>query len=227
MPDNSTISRSQPDAIHIKNTSIAEIRQQIRKLRRNLSAETQQQHSSALCQHIIKQKSYRYSQHVACYLANDGEIDPTPLIEHAWFAKKKVYLPVLSPIKNSLYFAPYNEGTRFRHNRFNIAEPICQPSDWVRACQLDLLLMPLVAFDEYGNRIGMGGGFYDRTLAYLQHRQLWRKPVLMGLAYEIQKMKKLESQSWDIPLNSVVTEKEIYYAQIAEQDSAPTVSLYL
>jgi len=87
--------------------------------------------------------------------------------------------------------------------------------------------MPLVAFDEYGNRIGMGGGFYDRTLAYLQHRQLWRKPVLMGLAYEIQKMKKLESQSWDIPLNSVVTEKEIYYAQIAEQDSAPTVSLYL
>jgi len=210
MPDNPTISRCQPDLIHTENTTIAEIRQQIRKLRRKLTAETQQQHSSALCQHIIKHRSYRYSSHVACYLANDGEIDPTPLIEHAWFAGKKVYLPVLSPIKNSLYFAPYEQDTRFRHNRFNIAEPVCQPSDWLRAGQLDLLLLPLVAFDEYGNRVGMGGGFYDRTLAYLQHRRYWRKPVLMGLAHEIQKVAPLKTQRWDIPLDCIVTEKQRY-----------------
>jgi len=210
MPDNSTISRSQTDATDTKNTSIAEIRQYIRSLRLNLSADTQQQHSQALCQNIIRQKNYRNSSHVACYLANDGEIDPYPLIEHAWFARKKVYLPVLSPIKNSLYFAPYDEGTRFRHNRFNIAEPICHPSDWVKASQLDLLLMPLVAFDDFGNRVGMGGGFYDRTLAYLQHRQLWKKPVLMGLAHEIQKVAPLKAQRWDIPLDYIVTEKQCY-----------------
>ncbi len=214
MPDNSPISRSQPDAqpdaTIITNTSINEIRQQIRARRLSLPADTQQQHSQALCQNIIKQKSYRYSSHVACYLANDGEIDPYPLIEHAWFAGKKVYLPVLSPLKNSLYFAPYEEGTRFRHNRFNIAEPICHPSDWVKASQLDLLLMPLVAFDEHGNRVGMGGGFYDRTLAYLQHRRFWRKPVLMGLAHEAQKVASLEAQHWDIPLDYITTEKQSY-----------------
>lgn len=209
MPDNPTISRRQPDAIDIK-TSITEIRQQIRRLRQNLSTDTQQKHSSALCQHIIKHKKYRNSSHVACYLANDGEIDPSPLIEHAWFAGKQVYLPVLSPIKNSLYFAPYEQNTRFKHNRFNIAEPICHPSNWVKAAQLDLLLLPLVAFDENGNRVGMGGGFYDRTLAYLQHRRYWRKPVLMGLAHELQKVAPLETQRWDIPLDCIITEKQCY-----------------
>jgi len=208
MPDNPTISRRQPDVINTENKSTAEIRQLVRSQRQNLSADTQQQHSTALCQHIIKHKKYRNSSHIACYLANDGEIDPSPLIEHAWFAEKKVYLPVLSPIKNSLYFAPYEQGTRFKHNRFNIAEPICHPSDWVKAAQLDLLLLPLVAFDENGNRIGMGGGFYDRTLAYLQHRRYWRKPVLMGLAHEIQKVASLETQSWDIPLDCIVTESK-------------------
>jgi 5-formyltetrahydrofolate cyclo-ligase len=210
MPDNSTISRSQPDATDTKNTPIAAIRQQIRTQRQNLSAETQQQHSQALCQNIIRQQSYRNSTHVACYLANDGEIDPYPLIEHAWFAGKKVYLPVLSPIKNSLYFAPYEENTRFRNNRFNIAEPICRPSDWLKASQLDLLLLPLVAFDDSGNRVGMGGGFYDRTLAYLQNRRYWRKPALLGLAHELQKVEKLESRSWDIPLDYIVTEKQCH-----------------
>ncbi len=210
MPDNSPISRSQTDTTVTNNLSIAEIRQQIRNQRQSLSANTQQQHSTTLCQNIIKQKSYRNSQHVACYLANDGEIDPQSLIEHAWFAKKKVYLPVLSPLKNSLYFAPFEENTRFKYNRFNIAEPICQPSHWLKASQLDLLLLPLVAFDDFGNRVGMGGGFYDRTLAYLQHRQLWRKPALMGLAHEIQKVDQLQTQSWDIPLDCIITEKQSY-----------------
>lgn len=202
MPDNSTTNHSQP--------SIVDIRQLKRNQRRSLSAESQQQHSKALCQNIIQQKSYRNSQHVACYLANDGEIDPFQLIEHAWFANKDVYLPVLSPIKNSLYFAPFDENSRFKHNRFNIAEPICQPSDWIRASQLDLLLLPLVAFDANGNRVGMGGGFYDRTLAYLQHRRYWRKPVLMGLAHEIQKTDQLDPQCWDIPLDYIITEKQPY-----------------
>ena len=69
---------------------------------------------------------------------------------------------------------------------------------------------PLVAFDVSGNRVGMGGGFYDRTLAYLQHRRYWRKPVLAGLAHEIQKVAQLDTQSWDIPLDYVITEKQIY-----------------
>ena len=214
MPDNSTIDHSQPETTSSKNTSAAEIRRLKRAQRQALSAAEQQQHSMALCDNIIRQKNYRNSQHIACYLANDGEIDPYLLIEHALFANKSVYLPLLSPLKNSLYFAPYDEYSEFSLNRFGIAEPVCHPSEWIKASQLDLLLLPLVAFDLHGNRVGMGGGFYDRTLGYLQHRRHWRKPVLIGLAHEIQKEDNLIRQNWDIPLNGIATEKQFYDADL-------------
>ena len=205
MPDD-----TRPDNTNIENQSAADIRQLKRAQRQLLSTTVQQQHSQTLCQNIAKERSYKNSQNIACYIANDGEIDPCLIIEHARFLCKKVYLPVLSPLKNSLYFAPYETNSRFKLNRFDIPEPICHPSKWISARQLDLLLLPLVAFDTQGNRLGMGGGFYDRTLAYLKHRQHWKKPVLAGLAHEIQKAGQLATQSWDIPLDCIITEKNLY-----------------
>ena len=199
-----------PDKKKTKCQPTVEIRQQKRAQRCALSIATQQQHAQALCTNINKEKIYRNSQNIAFYLANDGEIDPAQLIEHAWFLGKNVYLPLLSPVKNSLYFVPYQPDSQLKLNRFDIAEPVCHPSQWRSASQMDLLLLPLVAFDVSGNRVGMGGGFYDRTLAYLQHRRYWRKPVLAGLAHEIQKVTQLDTQSWDIPLDYVITEKQIY-----------------
>lgn len=196
-------------------SSTAVIRQKVRAQRRALTPSIQQQHSHALRQVTIKEKFYRNSQHIGCYLANDGEIDPYLLIEHARFLNKTIYLPILSLFKDSLYFAPFDETSRLRTNRFNIPEPVCHPSQWKTAAQLDLLLIPLVAFDPYGNRIGMGGGFYDRTLAYLQHRKFWKKPRLVGLAHEIQKVAQLQNQSWDIPLDHIITEKQRYSAKTA------------
>ena len=199
-------------ADHIKSgpPSASDIRQLKRAQRKLLSEIVQKQHSQALCQNLTKQGIYKNSKNIACYLANDGEIDPYLIIEHARFSCKKVYLPVLSPLQNSLYFAPYQPGSRLRLNRFSIPEPQCHPSKWISAQHLDLLLLPLVAFDPLGNRLGMGGGFYDRTLAYLKHRQHWKKPVLAGLAHEIQKTARLNTQSWDIPLNFIITEKQLY-----------------
>jgi len=213
MPDIPTTHHSQPASLDTEKALSTDIRKLKRSQRQALSADEQQLHSLALCDTLTKLKSYRNSQHIACYLANDGEIDPYLLIEHAWFANKDIYLPVLSPIKDSLYFAPYDINSEFKLNRFNIAEPICHPSDWIKASQLDLILLPLVAFDLAGNRVGMGGGFYDRTLAYLQHRRHWRKPTLMGLAHEIQKVDNLDRQNWDIPLNGIITEEKYYAAE--------------
>ena len=190
--------------------NIADIRRAKRSQRQSLTEYTQHANSLGLCSNIIRQRAYKNSRHIACYLANDGEIDPDPVIEHAWLSGKNVYLPVLSPLKNSLYFAPYQRGQKLSLNRYNIPEPVCRPSKWIIARQLDLLLLPLVAFDLSGNRIGMGGGFYDRTLAYLKHRKHWKKPVLAGLAHEIQKTAQLEVQSWDIPLDMIITEKNLY-----------------
>jgi 5-formyltetrahydrofolate cyclo-ligase len=199
-----------PDSNDTKNQTAADIRRLKRAQRQLLPASTQKHNSRALCENLIKEKVYRNSQNIACYLANDGEIDPCLIIEHAWFSGKKIYLPILSPLNKSLYFAPYEKDSKLKFNRFNIPEPVCQPSEWKTASQLDLLLLPLVAFDTQGNRIGMGGGYYDRTLAYLRHRQFWKKPTLVGLAHEIQKTGQLDKQSWDIPLNFIVTEKQRY-----------------
>ena len=198
MPDNSSRSN---------NTNL---RCEKRALRQALSPAIQHQHSQALRSQIIQEKIYRNAKTIGCYLTNDGEINPHLIIEHAWFLGKKVYLPILSPLKNQLHFAPYETSSKFKLNRFNIPEPICKPSQWKTARQLDLLLVPLVAFDASGNRIGMGGGFYDRSLAHLKHRQYWKKPRLIGLAHECQKVDKLNVESWDIPLDQIISETQSY-----------------
>ncbi len=128
-------------------------------------------------------------------------------MQAAWSRGQAIYLPVLSPLKNSLYFAPFTPDSQLSRNRFGICEPDCSPAQWLRAQQLDVILLPLVAFDDAGNRLGMGGGFYDRTLAFLQHRQHRRKPALIGLAHEIQHSERLATESWDIPLDAIATEQ--------------------
>jgi len=186
------------------------MRQQMRTARCELDHLEQSHHAQALANHICRSRVFINSHRLACYLANDGEIDPQWIIERAWEMHKQVYLPVLSPLGHRLYFAPYRPDTRLYANRFGIPEPDCHPSDWLSARQLDLILLPLVAFDEAGNRLGMGGGFYDRSLAYRKSRQHWLKPRLFGLAHELQKTTQLETRSWDIPLDGIATEKNIY-----------------
>jgi 5-formyltetrahydrofolate cyclo-ligase len=97
-----------------------------------------------------------------------------------------------------------------RANRFNIPEPTLRNRRLRLAWTLDLLLVPLVGFDAGGNRLGMGGGFYDRTLSYLSHRTYWRRPRLIGIAHECQRVAELRLRPWDVPLDMVVTERQVY-----------------
>lgn len=188
----------------------SQLRLQMRHARRALSSEQQQQHAQNLAQQLCRCRSFINSRRLACYLANDGEINPQYIIERAWQLGKQVYLPVLAPLAQSLYFAPFEPDCELSSNRFGILEPICHPEQWLRAQQLDLMLLPLVAFDSAGNRLGMGGGFYDHSLAYRQHRRHWHKPKLLGLAHELQKTDRLIRQNWDIPLDGIATEDTIY-----------------
>ena len=186
------------------------IRQQKREQRRQLSDSQQAQHAEQLSKRLLKQQTFINSQHIAAYLASDGEIDPVHLIEQAWNLGKQVYLPVLSAHENSLLFAPFEKSSPMCRNQFGIDEPDCLPEHWLKAEHMDLILLPLVAFDEQGNRMGMGGGFYDRSLANI--RQQEKSTQLIGLAHEIQKTSQLEVQSWDIPLHAIATEINFYKA---------------
>ncbi len=188
-------------------TSNQSLRQQKRLQRRQLPARVQQQHARAIARILNRQPAIRNAARIGCYLANDGEIATDYLIESAWRRGQQIYLPVLSPLKNSLFFAPYRPDSDMACNRFGIAEPACHAGHWLRARQLDVILLPLVAFDEHGNRLGMGGGFYDRTLAFLKHRLHRRKPLLIGLAHECQASDAIISHSWDVPLDAIATEE--------------------
>lgn len=185
----------------------AQLRNHMRQQRRALPAHVREQYSRQLATRFAKTRLFRNSRHIACYMAADGEADLAPLMQRAWQMGKTVYLPVLNgPHKQSLFFAPYQEGDVMDLNRYRIPEPAVPARERVMARELDLVLTPLVAFDGLGNRMGMGAGYYDRTFAYLQHRQYWLRPRLMGVAYSFQQVDRLPAQPWDVPLFGIITE---------------------
>lgn len=198
--------------------SIAAQRRALRNARAKLEPLAQHRAAQKLLRVASALPLFNASHHVALYLPHDGEIDPIPLIERLWARGKNCYLPVLGRA-NVLRFAPVTPDSEFARNRFGIPEPQCAPKAHVRAAQLDLILLPLVGFDARGNRIGMGGGFYDRSLAFLRTRKQWRKPRLVGLAHDMQRVAAIAPQPWDVPLHGVVTDRAYYPARA--QTAAP------
>jgi len=192
--------------------SITSLRRQIRAQRRVLSAIERQQAAARAAEHSAASQWFTDAQHIAAYLAFDGEMDPIALIQHVWKQGKQIYLPMLiGTPPNRLSFAPYQPDTVLRPNRFGIPEPAVAASHWLPPSKLDLVFAPLVAFDATGTRLGMGGGFYDRTFAFRRQPPHPVKPRLLGLAYELQKVPVLERRPWDVPLDAVVTEAGLYF----------------
>lgn len=154
---------------------------------------------------------FRNSRRIAFYLPNDGEMDPGPLLRRAWSMGKLCYLPVLDALgANRLWFAPYHAGDALQMNRYGIPEPVHAARAWVRASALDLILAPLVAFDRHGHRLGMGGGYYDRSLAFLHRRHHWRRPRLYGLAFEFQRVGHLQPAAWDVALDGCLSDARLH-----------------
>lgn len=182
-------------------------RQAIRTQRRALSPMERRLRSEALCAQLFRQPVFRSASNIALYLPADGEIDTASIIGRCWSLGKKVYLPVLVPfLDNRLWFTRYKPDTRLVSNRFGIPEPQIVHRQRVKPLALDLVLTPLVGFDPQGNRLGMGGGYYDRSFAFLLRRRNWKKPHMVGLAYDFQQLEMLPAQPWDVPLTAVATD---------------------
>ncbi len=165
----------------------------------------------AMTRRLCRSHLFQKSRRIALYLPADGEMDTRLILQAVMAQKKRCYLPVLRPGNcRRLWFAPYRPGERLYSNRFGIPEPDIHYHQLISPWGLDLMLLPLVAFDPEGSRLGMGGGFYDRTLSYLRLRKHWRTPKLIGIAHELQKMEFLSRQEWDIPLDGVITEHTFY-----------------
>jgi 5-formyltetrahydrofolate cyclo-ligase len=176
----------------------SQLREQLRKRRLQLSAE--QRHAAALAatNNAERLLEWQSSRHVAVYLHTNGELE-TGLLQRSCRAQGKfLYLPVIRQ-DQSLEFALWAEAAELRPNRYGIDEP--GPSaPRVGAEDLDIVFVPLLGWDRAGNRLGMGGGFYDRTLAGV------KGPLRVGLAYDCQRLEGILPEPWDVPMDYVVTE---------------------
>ncbi len=205
-----------PFMIHSDGLSRPALRRKLRQARRALTPLQQRLAAQALYRQLAQHPLFRRAKHIALYLPADGEIDPRPLMKAAQKRGKATYLPVLSDWpKTHMTFQRVGIGERWTRNRFGIAEPVPNRGQQRPAWALDLLLLPLVGFDPQGGRLGMGKGFYDRTLAYLGMRKNWHTPTLLGLAHECQKVDRLELASWDVPLMGTVTDGG-WYGRLAQ-----------
>jgi 5-formyltetrahydrofolate cyclo-ligase len=197
-------------------TSPAALRRGLRLLRRGLSASQQRNHAGALARKLGRHPAFLRARRIGIYWPADGEIDPRPLLGLAQASRKRWHLPVLCPHPHPrLWFLTYGPDEPLRPNRFGIPEPALRNRRLRLAWTLDILLVPLVGFDAGCHRLGMGGGYYDRTLSYLSHRQHWRRPRLIGVAHECQRVAELPVRPWDIPLDLVMTERRVYRRGLA------------
>ncbi|OQP31597.1 5-formyltetrahydrofolate cyclo-ligase [Pantoea latae] len=183
------------------------LRQHVRHLRRALTEEQQVQAAALLAEHAVNFAPLANARHIALFLSVDGEINTRPLIAKLWQQKKQIYLPVLHPFAaGHLLFLRYTPETVLTPNKLRIPEPPLDIRALITLDQLDVMMVPLVAFDSSGQRLGMGGGFYDRTLQnWRQHRFL---PV--GVAHDCQQVEQLPTAAWDVPLPAVLTPSRLW-----------------
>jgi 5-formyltetrahydrofolate cyclo-ligase len=187
-----------PIKIAIRNTNI--------KLRKNLSPKYIADASKKINTRIMKLEQYQQAKKIAFYMAINGEVVLKDLILSASLQGKDCYLPALSN-ENTLVFLNVSTTSKFCKNRFGIEEPDESHEHTINPKDLDIIFLPLVAFDNNGTRLGMGGGYYDRTL------EKTRANLLIGVAYEFQLESFIKSEGFDIPLDIVVTEKKTYWCK--------------
>ncbi|WP_028671113.1 5-formyltetrahydrofolate cyclo-ligase [Saccharospirillum impatiens] len=185
------------------------LRKELRARRRALSSTEQRLAAEGLIRQIRHHPDYPRARRIALYCANDGEINLEPLVRQLKADQKALFLPVLNPldpVRPHLWFCHWQPGERMRANRFGIPEPT-RP-ERIPTWTLDWVLMPLVGFDASGGRLGMGGGFYDRTFAHEQH---WpQQPQRLGVAHECQRVGVIPQEEWDLPLAAVMTDQRVY-----------------
>jgi len=186
-----------------------QLRKQLRSQRRSLSAAQQEAAARALLKKLRTHPVFVRSHHLAFYMAEDGEIDPCHILKAAAKMGKRCYLPILHPfVFGKIWFARYTIGDPLVKNYFGLAEPLLRTRPFP-PWGLDMVLLPLVGFDRRGQRLGMGGGFYDRTFGFIgPPLRRPRRPQLVGLAHHCQEVQGLTKAVWDVALDYIITDRE-------------------
>jgi len=184
------------------------LRTRIKQKREQLSSENVDQLGDAIFRNLLDSNILEDKSRIAIYCSVNNEVATMQIIKHLWTKDKELFLPIIK--SNQLVFGSYKSGDNLSNNKFDIPEPTTQREELITADVLDLVIVPLVAFDSDCNRLGMGGGYYDRALAFKKTSSKTSSPLLIGLAYELQKVNILEINSWDIPMDGIISESKTY-----------------
>lgn len=187
------------------NATIQQLRKHLKQQRLQVSPELRQRATEKIVSILLQLDHFQHAQHIACYMDVAGEISTHAILQQIWALGKCCYLPCLAEsLPAHLQFAHYSATTPLHPNRYKIPEPDRTQTHLYPAEQLDCVLLPLLAFDGYGNRLGMGAGYYDRTFAFNKDRL---PPIpLIGIAYAFQYQEHFPVHPWDVPLQGVITE---------------------
>lgn len=193
-----------------KNFAKTAIRKKMRAERRGLSVKDQKTASFNLAKNLDAFLKFKKWSKFGIYLARDGEISLNFWLKNLKHTKS-VYLPIVHKYNNGkLSFAKYNETTKLMPNKFKILQPDLKLGLNFNWLKLDAMFLPLVAFDKNSNRLGMGGGFYDKTLARL-NSPTFNRPHLIGIAHSLQEVEQLNVEKWDFRLDTIITDSSIFY----------------
>ncbi len=182
------------------------IRADMRAKRKAMDDASLHEHANALLNHL--KPIIRDASSVAGYQAMQGEMLIDPVFAYCWDNDVDTLLPIMT--QQSLMFAKFDSNTEFVEKQYGIKEPEVPADSLLQPEQLHIVLLPLVAFDNHGNRIGMGGGFYDRSFAFIKNKRANSspdKPLLVGVAHAFQEVQDAMPESWDVPLDCIATDK--------------------
>jgi 5-formyltetrahydrofolate cyclo-ligase len=188
----------------------------IRQRRREISDDVRKTATQRIVNSMAQLKFFQTARKVAGFLAFDGEADPMALMTLAHQQQKQVYVPIIIAKREPLKFCPWQPDVPMKINPFGIEEPDVDSALWISADQLDFVICPLVAFDQRCHRMGVGAGYYDRSFVFLNDfdqnhpRHVERPTVLAGFAFEMQRVTEIKPQPWDVALDWVVSERQLY-----------------
>jgi len=180
-----------------------DVRTQVRAARAAIGAAEQERAAVEVARRVAELAEFAAARRIGAYLAVGGELDPSRVVDRARALAREVFLPVVVAANEPLRFAPFGADAELVAGRFGIRVPQAPPAALVAGADLDLVLVPLVAFDDGCHRVGMGGGFYDRTFAL--RTGAGRRPFLVGLAHDLQRVDRIDAAPHDVRLDLVVT----------------------
>jgi 5-formyltetrahydrofolate cyclo-ligase len=184
------------------------LRKKLKEKRKILSSISVANSSILISQKIWQLPELQRAKNIGCYIGVNGEASCTEFIKNAYTRKKRIFVPVLR--KNEMKFYRLFPESELQNNQFGIPEPIPTEKSLIPTQNLSVILVPLLAFDPSGNRLGMGGGYYDKLLSFTKRRDKFRRPLLIGMAYDFQRVDEMIVNDWDIPMHIIITESQSY-----------------